>query len=175
MPIFLNGRGYVASIDRRLDKTVRMMKTEHQHLAEALKRDAKELTSGGISSDQLAAMGHPFGRGRGRRMFKAPGRGATRYRAKGDGRKGYAPLLPINRQTGRLYRSWTITRVSGGIQSFQIGPAVSYARYVLAVGGTKRMVARGFWSAMKRKWKSRNKQLLYEIRLRQLRIMLGQG
>ena len=52
---------------------------------------------------------------------------------------------------------------------------IPFAFALLAVGGTKRMVARGFWSAMKRKWKSRNKQLLYEIRLRQLRIMLGQG
>jgi hypothetical protein len=85
------------------------------------------------------------------------------------------PKLPINRQTGRLQQSLRITKVSGGIQSYRLEFMAPHAKYVLAQRGTRKMVARGFWTAVKTDWESRNRQLYYDMKLRQLQIMYGRG
>jgi hypothetical protein len=49
-------------------------------------------------------------------------------------------------------------KTSGGIQAYKVGPTRSAGPSinVLRPGGTKHMVARGFWRQIKTRWRSRN-------------------
>jgi len=75
------------------------------------------------------------------------------------GVKGGVPLLPVNIQTGRLNRSMILRQVAGrGIQNFdltQVDPGGGIWR--LEPGGTRKMVASGFFAEVKRRWRARNK------------------
>ena len=100
--------------------------------AAAGKRNAIVLTSGTTTTEQLAAMGHPFGR----LPTNRGGRGAIR---------GSLPRLPINDQTGQLQASLFVlpdARFRG--VGYKIGFSSPHA-VVLTPGGTPNMVARSFW------------------------------
>jgi len=153
-----------ASQRRRFALTFQSWKIEHRNMAEMLMGDAQTLTSGRVSTRTLRKLGHPFSRNKGR-AFK----GGVNARVAAIG----IPKLPINRQTERLQQSLRMTKVAGGIQSYRIEFLAPHAKYVLAQGGTKKMVAREFWTAMRKHWDSRNRRLYYEMRLRQLQIMYG--
>lgn len=118
----------------------------HKIVAESGYRDFLALTSGRISSKQLAAMGHPFGRGG---AVRGGQRGVDPKKWKGTGKKGQVTRngvvrrLPINRQTGRLRQGIQLAHKGGAVDVYELFSTVPYARHVLAVEGTDRMVPRG--------------------------------
>lgn len=155
-----------ASQARRFRLTSQSWRIEHKRMAEKLYGDMQWLTSGRVSTATLRRLGHPFSRRRAR-GFK----GGVKGRVASIG----VPKLPINRQTGQLQRSLRMTSVPGGIQSYRLEFLAPHAKYVLAQRGTRKMVARGFWTAVRGKWVSRNRQLIYDMRLLQLKRFYGQG
>ena len=124
------------------------MISEHEQMIRDMESDAKELVSGKVSKSTLRRLGHPFGKTAGGR------------------KRGKLPLLPINVQTGRLKRSLERRKISSHSSDrvYDIGFDAPYAKYVLAIGGTKRMVSRGYWREVKKRWKKRNFDLLMRIR-----------
>lgn len=105
------------------------------------------LSSGPYSSAQLAAMGHPYGRGGG-----AAGGGRSRRGRRGRSPAArQAPPLPpwiINEQTGLFRRSWQIrARVSRGVLTVEAENTAPHARFLL--GGTRRMIARPFMERLR--------------------------
>lgn len=133
------------------------MRQMHEQVARSGYQDSQELTSGGVSSKQLRAMGHPFGRNRGfTNGTYRPGR-----------KRGALRSLPINRQTGGLRARLKLSRTSGGIQSFKLSPGMHPGNWVLNPDGTRRMIGRGFHSEIKRRWRPRNKALLDTMKRRQ--------
>ena len=133
----------------------------HQDLAIQGLADMVQLTGGRLSKRDLRRMGGPYARGSSdpKSALFSKARGSTRrIVAKGRKVRQPAPLLPINAQSNRLRRSMRLTRVSGGTQAFAVGPDASAGRSinVLKPGGTKNMVARGFWEEVRKRWKARN-------------------
>lgn len=154
-----------ASQARRYRLTWQSWQIGHRRMAEMLYGDFQDMTSGRVSTRTLRKLGHPFSRSKAKRF-----KGGVKARVASLG----VPRMPINRQTGRLQRSLKMTRVPGGIQSYRLEFLAPHAKYVLAQQGTRKMVARGFWTEARKKWQSRNRRLYYEMRLRQLQIMYGQ-
>lgn len=104
-------------------------------LASQANTKALGLTSGSVSTAQLIRMGHPFGR-----RAVRPGRG-------GRGRiRGNLPRLPINKQTGDLQKSLIlpIFQTARGFE-YRLQFTKDYASFVLAPGGSRTTVARGFF------------------------------
>jgi hypothetical protein len=115
-----------------------------RELARAGREDLFENTAGGLSQKRLDEMGNPYGRGRSAAVNYVKTGDVSRRGTKGRGRARLrAPLLPINRQTGRLRRSVRFVRRGAGVYDVAIGSGVSYARYVLHPAGTRLMVGRG--------------------------------
>lgn len=168
MATFYDGRALAASQQRRFNNFRRSARLAHQQMAEEMQKEAVDLSHGGISSAELAAMGHPYGRGRGRSTYNY---GANKSASRGSGKvriaaRGAAPLLPINRQTGKLASSWRLFRrfKGDGGQQVDLQNISPESKFVLNPGGTKRMVARGFWVEMRKRWRPRNKRLIAELR-----------
>lgn len=135
-------RRFTRPIDlmRHKEQQLRKIRFNFEHefgkIAEAYHEDAIKFTGGGINSKQLAKMGHPYGRGTSSKT-SAPG---------GLKRRGKAPNVPINMQSGRLRRSWYMkVRSSGGRKVWTIGNSARHARYILSPWGTKKMVGREIW------------------------------
>lgn len=128
---------YRRGTPHRSDKFRRSLRLGTAHLAQAMKSEAIALTSGGISTAELRARGHPFGRG---------ARRSTRLRIP-------TPLLPINLQSGRLQRSLRVfRRQAQGEHYLQLQFTAPQSKYVLRPGGTTKMVDRGFWKAMRARY-----------------------
>jgi len=141
-------------------RDMRKIRTAHRDLARHGLADYAELLAGGTSTKALARMGHPFGR-------RAPGVrvGIKSRRTYAARSRGYHPLLPINRQSGRLAGSIRIVQVpgkSGGGQAFNVGPGPSAGRsmYVLLPSGTRKMVPRGLYAKLEERWKARQRALI---------------
>lgn len=135
----------------------RVITDMHREIAYRGHTDAMDLTRGGVSSKQLRAMGHPYGRNR-----VAQG---GQYR---PGRKrGMLPSLPINKQSGGLRSRLRVVRTSGGIQAFKLTAGVHPGNWVLNPDGTRKMVGRGFFLEIKKRWRARNKALLDTVKSRQ--------
>ncbi len=129
---------------RRAAKVRKSLTGAMQSLVNDQKKEALRLTSGAVSSETLAKMGHPYGRRRG---------GAGR-RGK---QRGSLARLPINRQSGGLQKSLRVFRrksAQGVTWRLQF---TSPSAAVLTPGGTAKMVARGFWRALKAYYNSRAK------------------
>jgi hypothetical protein len=109
-------------------------------------KDNIELTGGQIKKQELRKMGHPYGRGR------ASGQGSPAGR-----KRGRAPLLPLNLQSGRLRRAMRSrnigTKQRPGFETYASG--VAYAKYILSESGTRKMVARGMKKEANRRLKAR--------------------
>lgn len=162
MATFRDPKALAASQARRFADIERFIHTEHRRLVDEMMQVAIQQTSGPISSAELRRRGHPFGRGRGR--IDAKGRMRI-------GSKGAAPKLPINVQSGELRRSWQITRrPSATGQVFQLQPTSPHA-IVLSPGGTRNMVARGFWTMMRAQFKRRNRVATQRMRYMALLAM----
>lgn len=111
---------------------------EVQKIAQESVQDGINLSNGRITTKQLRAMGHPYGRGISA-AASTPG-GLKR----GSRRK--APLLPINQQSGQLRRGWNMrTMGSGAKRVYVVGNKAKHARYILSPWGTKKMVGRTIW------------------------------
>lgn len=150
------------------------MRRGHEDIARAGLGDMIELTGGRVSQKTLRRLGHPYARGQSRSgsisAANAVGRytrrrGSSRAKNARAGLTGGAPLLPVNRQSGRLQGSMRLRRVSGGVQSFRVGPtrAAGKSLYGIIPGGTGRVVARGFWIEVKKRWRARNKAFIDEF------------
>lgn len=118
----------------------RSLQTAMQELVEKLKAEAIKLTSGTVSTAQLRALDHPFARRHGQALI---------------------PKLPINLQTRRLQRSLRVMpRTVRGDPIWQVQFTAPYSQFVLRPGGTRKMVARGFWSAMRRYYRDNVKRAI---------------
>ena len=126
-------------------RTVREM---HRVIVAEARNDAVQLTSGGIKSKTLRAMGHPFGRTSGGKF------------------KGGVDTLPINVQSGRLRSSVNMKLLWRNVrgESYGLYFSTGYAKYILSKGGTKFMVARGFQGEMKKRWTARKKAMIQHLR-----------
>jgi hypothetical protein len=169
---FKKGLDLYKAQKERFDRIQKDMLAMHKELADAGLGDMQELTSGTVSSATLARLGHPFGRGEDSSKSTPKGRfrGASKAKFSKFGFKGQVPLLPINVQSGRLKAALRSRKVSrpGAIQAFENGaPGVPYEKYILSPTGTRRMVARGFWTEVTRRWKARNKAFIDHIKERQ--------
>ena len=123
------------------------IKRGHRDVAQEGFRDARKLTGGGVKTRTLRKLGHPFGR-----------RGGGKGR-----RRGRLPLLPINEQSGALRRRIRLVRATGGTQALKITTGRGRSNWVLAPAGTRKMVARGFFRQIKKRFKPRNLALLRHI------------
>lgn len=85
-------------------------------------RQAIKLTSGTLTTEMLEAMGHPYSRRR---------------------RNPAVPVLPINKQTGRLQRSFRFMPTRHKT-TFHLQATAPYAHEILSVSGTSLMVPRDF-------------------------------
>lgn len=124
----------------------------HEILATSGKRDFLALTSGRIPEKTLRAMGHPFakqgvkiqGAERGLRLKDIKSKKFIKSGKKGQvTRKGVVRRLPINRQSGALRRAIQLQYKGGPQRVFDLYSAAPHAKYVLALQGTSKMVARG--------------------------------
>lgn len=155
MATFRSGKALLQHQERRHRLVFRLMREEHEAMVDDVREDAFDLTSGNVSTKQLRRKGHPFARSRS--LVRTTGKG---------GRRSPVPKLPINRQTGRLRRSLTVHKRYDGPrgQVIVLYFAAPHARFVLALGGTRRMVARGFWRELMKR--SRMAQLRSRRRFR---------
>lgn len=136
MAVFTDPAKMLAHMRRRASVALRDMDGFAEWAArEGYSDDAAPNLSGKVSSAELARMGHPYGRG--------PSSSANYGSAGNLLKRGRAPMLPINRQTGRLRASLQLRRSGRGRFDLGIGRGVPYARYILHPAGTNLMVGRG--------------------------------
>lgn len=175
MAIFHSASALAASQSKRFQAVERSIRVLHRSMAESMVEDARDLTSGTISSAQLAKMGHPFGRGRRGQFQRSNLRGRNRLVVHKPSQSGIAvPKLPINvqrAQNGLRSSVRIIPENHSVVQSFRVQFTAPEASYVLRPGGTRLMVDRGFWPAMRKRWAPKNRQLLRDMRSTSIQIM----
>jgi hypothetical protein len=154
---------------KRLRATQATMEKGHTMIAIEGREDLHELTAGKISSKTLRKLGHPYGRG------SSPGAGKLQRasgRAKTKAATGRAsvPLLPINKQSGKLRRGIFLRRSSGGKQAYALGSGARHAKYIMNPAGTSKMVGRGVMTLnnpkmgmLERRWHARNRELIEHV------------
>jgi len=143
MAVFRDPAKLLAHQRARASRALRSVAEQTRFQAEEGRADAVAGTSGTVSSEQLAKMGHPFGRGpSAAKNFEAGGNVLQRRRMR---------LLPINRQSGRLRASIALTKKGQRRYDVAIGQGVEYARFILHPAGTRKMVGRGLMG-----WRDRN-------------------
>ena len=136
----------------------------HREMVRGMVEDHQTYTSGTLSAKDLSRLGHPYARRAGGAGSRGAVRNASSYSGRGlkgwqttggrwaqtvkpqIGRAGAISGLPINRNTGRLQRSLFLTGPVGKKHEYRVGFTAPYAGFVLAPGGTSKMVARGFYS-----------------------------
>lgn len=136
----------------------------HREMVRGVVEDHVTYTGGTLSAQDLARLGHPYARRAGglgsrgaiRNASRYAGRGLSGWETKGGKwtrstrtqirRGGAMSGLPINQNTGRLRRSLFVAGPSGSNHEYRVGFRIPYAAFVLAPGGTSKMVARGFYS-----------------------------
>lgn len=124
------------------------MRAASEEVAEVALREARALTSGPVKAPTLAALGHPFRRGRPRAAKRFANTVGARL-----------PTLPIHIQSGDVHRKWRkFKRVTGRGEVWIVQNLSPHAKYVLAQNGTPVMIPRGFWSALNRRMETVNRQ-----------------
>jgi hypothetical protein len=129
-------------------------------MANALYAEAKLDLSGRKSKKELRRMGHPYGRGAG-----SDGKPGRQRKIKNS--RARMPNLPINKQSGKLYNALKLTKQKGKLQRFIMSVNESlapYAKWILRIGGTKKMIARRFWETVTKRWRKKNFDLLIKQR-----------
>ena len=125
------------------------MREGHRDIAHKCFGRMSHYTRGGISQKTLNRLGNPFGRGASAAERTPTGlmRGADPAKAKKHTGRVKIPLLPINRQSGKLRQGMYLRKTffPGALQAFALGSDVKYAKYILHPAGTKKMVGRGIW------------------------------
>jgi hypothetical protein len=128
---------------------------------EAIK-PAMQLTSGAITTKQLAEADHPFAR-RNRSASGRLRRGSTREIREARRAVGRFPKLPINRQTGALQRAIRIQSRQAGEGVWRLYIDVNHPHAaVLSPQGTRHMIPRGFVEELQRRMTSQ--QMLSRLR-----------
>lgn len=135
MAVFTDPAKLLAHMRRRAAVAVRDMSGFAEWSAREGYDDAFTGMSGRVSSGELAQMGHPYGRG--------PSSASNYTNAGNLLKRGRAPMLPINRQSGRLRASLRMRAAGRGRFDLGIGAGVLYARFILHPAGTSLMVGRG--------------------------------
>lgn len=173
MATFASARSLAASQSKRFGLVSRAIRVEHKKLVHTVADRMVDMASGRISTKELARRGHPFGRKKGRitMTVKSAATANQRFRAHKTRPVVPTPLMPINRQSGELIRSLRIIPEHGGAQQSYRVQFTSPHAVVLSPGGTKNMVARGYWPAVKRVQKSENAKTVYQMRLLALKLM----
>ena len=144
MPTFTNPLDLYDHQKAAFASTIRTAKQAYRQIGEGTFKDYRELTSGGLSSATLRSMGHPYARSgniaRGQSKDYLSRKGLTTP-------KGVAPLLPINRQSGRLQRSIRIVHRSSRYaaeDSVFFDPQIAgNSLWAISPAGTRYVVARG--------------------------------
>lgn len=148
MATFSDPKALLRAQGSRFNRVLGDLVIEHERLTKDMKAEAVALTSGTVRTTTLRKLGHPFGR-------RASGR-----------KRGRLPVLPINAQSGRLRAGFVRVKVPGGSGKihYDLSNKAPYAKYVLSLGGTTKMVSRGFWRELRKVWRKRNFQLLMRMR-----------
>ncbi len=148
MATFSDPKALLRHQTKRFAKVQAELVIEHEKMVQAMRSEAIGLTSGNVKTKTLRKLGHPFGK-------RASGR-----------KRGRLPALPINAQTGKLRASWIKTKLlgAGGKIHYDLTNKAPYAKYVLSLGGTTKMIARGFWRELRKIWRKRNFDLLMKMR-----------
>ena len=134
---------YAGALRRREATVRRSVLVTHEENVERTKQEARRLASGHVSSRTLTLLGHPFGRG-----YAGYSRASSGFLRRYPPKVAIAPL-PINTQTGELLRSLRVFRRSiGGATAFQIQFTSPHA-IAVRPGGTRRVIDRGFWQALR--------------------------
>ena len=125
-------------------------------LPEGAEQDLRDLLSGTLTPEQT----------RGQFARKAPlphydPRNPTRTQIRRVRARGAVPLLPINKQSGRLFDSITRepARVPGTLSAESVGLDPSIAKgsiFAVPPSGTRTTVSRGLWAELKKRWRTRN-------------------
>lgn len=141
---------------------------EHDAMASDIKTAQKSLTSGGITTKKLRELGHPFSRARWKTLDPMIKR-AARKRRQGV---GHVPLLPINRQTGKLQKSLQAKKIKypDALNVNQIEFTAPHAKFILGAKGTKRMLPRGFAQAVVKIFKKRERNMKQKFRYRVVQL-----
>ena len=149
MATFQSASALAAHQRQRARNVKRSLQIAAASMVEEQKQEAIRLTSGDVSSAQLRREGHPFGRS------------FTGNRRRGR-QRGTRARLPINKQSGELQKSLRVfRRISGEGVTFQLQFTSPHA-VVLSPGGTSKMVARGFWTALRKHYHQRAKRKLIQ-------------
>lgn len=165
------------------------MRQAHKELATQGRGDFLAQTVGQLSEKQLRQLGHPYARGArilsvdklkgyrglmesevrldrdGQIMRTKSGKLARRTRAQVT--RGKVSDLPINRQTGKLRRQIQLKLIEGRNPVYELYSDAPYAKYVLAVDGTRYMRPRGLLGPsglLRRRHKARHNALVDPVR-----------
>lgn len=162
---------------RQMAAALQAVQRVHARAVREIVDHSDDLLKGGISTAQLRRMGHPFSRRRFATLSKdakSAARGARhqrgRWELRGSG-LGNVPLLPINRQTGRLLRDQRLSgrNIGPGRQQWTHTRFAPYAGFVLGDKGTRRMIPRGYRKELDRRWKRIQRQAIHDMNLAVLR------
>ncbi len=120
---------------KRLAQKRRSIESEFEGLVRGMKKTAAAVTSGTVTLKRMRQMDHPYARRHGRARL---------------------PRIPIHKQSGDLQKSLRVmARHRRGAKVWRLQFTARHAPFVLAHGGTRYMLARGFWPAMRASYKRR--------------------
>ena len=148
MGVYTTIPSYIRKQQSRLATAKLSFMQAHEYLATEGRKDFQRQTGGPLKKTTLRRMGHPYARAGG--TVAGAGRGAKagsysrRTGLKGQiTKRGQVRPLPINIQSGKLRRGIKLDGPNGNQRTYRLYADAPYAKYVLAISGTKRMVPRG--------------------------------
>lgn len=170
MGTFRNPHDLARHQKAKAERQAHSLKVGHSKLANECYQEAWRITSGRISTRTLRAMGHPYGRRSGSYSDVTSRRAVLGRQRTVKGSRMRLPGLPINRQSGKLQQAIKLNRRGGTGKVSQsyvlqvLRNIAPYAKYVLSLGGTVKMVTRPFWTHLYKYWKRKNFELLLKTR-----------
>lgn len=188
MGTFTNASQLAKRQSARFASVTLTMGEAHKELAKGGQSDFLSQTVGTLSEKQLRQIGHPYARSArvlsidklkgykgleenevqfDRDGVRMTGKRGTKRKTQVSA-KGRVSDLPINRQTGKLRRGVTLLkRVTGGHPTYDLYTGVTYAKYVLALDGTRYMRPRGLLGPnglLRRRHRARHSALVDPVR-----------
>lgn len=144
-----NGLGdYRSKMERRMTAIRIVLTANPNDRANDVLKAGRKLLSGRLSSKELEERGYPFAK----RHYSALGK--LKGKAVRMGAVIPTPKLPINIQSGMLYRALKATMVNGRVTVYFDESVAPYWHHVLNPHGTDSMVARGFQKALAKELKT---------------------
>jgi hypothetical protein len=125
-----------------MDKDIKL---RHKDIAQASRTDAMDITAGTTKTWQLREENHPY----------------SRAISNARGSRGLRRGLPINEQSGALRRAIRFRKIVAvsNIPRYELYVKRIKSAWVLNPSGTRKMIGRGFWKEIKKRWFARNKAL----------------